>query len=99
MNKRVSWPLGLLAFCFANMAQAVQVPTFNIPPIVQAGQPGFDFRALTVNFSSVGSGYNLSVSGAGTFTFYAPDVAHSYAGTSGTYALNANFDASGNYTA
>ena len=97
MDKSFAWSLGLLAFCFASTSQAVQVPTFDIPNISAAGQPGFDARGLTVSLSSAGNGYSLSATGTGTFTFYAPDTAHSYAGTSGTYTLNANFDAAGHY--
>lgn len=99
MDKRFAWSIGLLAFCFANISQAVQVPTIPIPPISPAGQPGFDFRGLTVSLTNPSAGvYSLSATGtASTFTFYAPNTASSYAGTSGAYTLNASFDSSGNY--
>jgi len=97
MDKSFALSLGLLALVFTNTSQAVQVPTFDIPNIPAAGEPGFDFRGLTVSLAPSVSGYNLSVSGTGTFTFYSPDVAHTYSGTSGVYSLTASFDADGNY--
>lgn len=77
---------------------AVQVPTFDVPNLSVAGSPGLDFRGLTVSFAQAqGGGYTLNATGSGTFTFYSPDTAHAYAGTGGSYALSAAFNADGSY--
>jgi hypothetical protein len=102
--------LPILGLALSNLAFADRIPVLtpisshtNSEVTFAAPQPydySFKNKGLTVSVASVTSGYQLTASGTGGFTFYTP-TGSSYSGatTSTGYSLTANFDSDGEFEA
>lgn len=102
MNYKQLLAVPVLGLALGGSAYAGAIPNlgsidgFQVP---QSYDYSFDNRRLTVSVASSESGYTLTATGTGNFSFYGPTNGTSYLGNGSSYSLVANFDSASNFVA
>lgn len=102
MNLKQLIALPVLGMALGSSAYAGAIPavnSINSWPTPQSYDFSFDNRNLTVSVANNVSGYTVTATGSGNFTFYGPSHGTAYNGTGAGYSLVANFDSSSNFVA